>query len=72
MDAFFQVVTTLMDFGETLSRNNLSAEVCAGGVSKHFLATCDPRALLFFTIPNFRTDGRVRLNAPACRAGVLL
>ena len=30
-----------------------------------------PSALLFFTIPNFRTGGRVRLNAPVCRTGVL-
>ena len=60
---------TLVDFGETLSQRPLG-EVCAGGVSKHQKATCDPRTLLFFTIPNFRTGGRVRLNAPACRAGV--
>jgi hypothetical protein len=45
-------------------------EVCAGGVSRHRKATCYRSALLFFTIPNFRMGGRVRLNAPACRAGV--
>ena len=43
----------------------------ARSVSKHLSAMHYPSALLFFTIPNFCTGGRVRLNAPACRAGVL-
>ena len=57
-----------MDFGETLSQRPLG-EVCAGGVSKHQQATYDPCALLFFTIPKFRTGGRAAI-APDCRSGV--
>ena len=53
MDAFFQVVATLMDFGETLSCNNLFGEVCAGGVSKHpfgDMQSCVPSCFLLYQI----------------------
>ena len=54
-----------------LSASNPSEKCARRSVSKHLSATRYPSALLFFTIPNFSTGGRVRLNAPACRVGVL-
>ena len=64
-----KVAATLMDFGETLSCNNLAwkcaPEVYLNTVKRHAIL----RALLFFTIPNFRTGGRAG-NAPDCKSGV--
>ncbi len=65
----FRLLRLSWTLARPLSRNNLCEEVCAGGVSKHFLATCDPRALLFFTIPNFCTDGRAAIAAD-CKSDV--
>jgi hypothetical protein len=50
------------DFGETLESVNPCKQKCAPEVCLSTARrTCNPSALLFFTIPNFRTGGRAAL-----------